>query len=103
MLARKSGVSLSVAMRALTEDAGTSRMLEVRGPLMLNHNYVPATGSIDIIVKDGKMIKELADQSGCDLPLFDGVNDLYKYAQADGLGGIGMGIFFMSGFGDLGG
>lgn len=86
MLARKTGLDLEVVLKALTTSAATSRVLEVRGPLMIEHDYLPATGSIDIIVKDGFMIRAVAGRTGCALPMFDRAHDLFQIAQKDGLG-----------------
>lgn len=85
-LARSVGLDPELALAALVQSAGTSRMLEVRGELMIAHKYVPATGSIDILVKDGAMIADMARQAGCALPVFNTANNLYRAAQADGLG-----------------
>lgn len=86
LLARRGGLDPLVALEALIQSAGNSRMLEVRGKLMLNHEYVPATGSIDILVKDGGMINEWAQQSQCFLPLFDRAYELVQRAETSGLG-----------------
>lgn len=85
-LARKAGLDPEVAIEALSQGAGYSRMLEVRGPLMANHTYLPATGSLDVIIKDGALIKDLGKQVGCGLPLFDRAYTLYEAAQAAGMG-----------------
>ncbi|KAJ9603151.1 hypothetical protein H2200_012446 [Cladophialophora chaetospira] len=86
MLARKVELDPIVALQALTASAGSSRMLEVRGKLMAEHKYLPATGNIDIIIKDGGMITDLAQQTGCTLPLFSRALELFQCALATGLG-----------------
>lgn len=86
MLARKSGLDDEIVLEALTSSAGTSRMLEVRGPLMIKGAYLPAAGSIDIIVKDGNMIRTMARDAGCSLALYDRADGIYRSAQAEGLG-----------------
>lgn len=87
-LAKKSGLDVGRVLNALTASAATSRMLEVRGPLMVKQKYTPATGSVDIIVKDGKLIKEMAAHVGLQTPLFDLAHDLFSMIQADGLGSV---------------
>ena len=86
MLARRSGLDPQLVLKVLTTSAANSRILEVRGPLMIDHQYLPATGSIDIIVKDGFMIRAMGEQAGCALPMFERAHDLFRLAQADGLG-----------------
>jgi L-threonate 2-dehydrogenase len=86
ILARKAQLDTEIALQALTATAGSSRMLEVRCQLMVNHEYLPATGNMDIIIQDGAMITNLAQQTGCALPLFDRALEFVRSAHASGLG-----------------
>lgn len=52
LLARASGVDLEVALRVLTDGAGTSRMFEVRGPSMITGSYQDAGIRTQVFQKD---------------------------------------------------
>lgn len=70
LLAQRSGLDLEAALRALTSGAGTSRMLEVRGPLMINGEYGDATMKVATFRKDTDIIGQFAGALGCPTPLF---------------------------------
>ena len=84
-LARKAGVDGDVALEVLTTSAATSRMLEVRGPLMLRGEF-PAQMKLDLFMKDLHLIQDSARQSGARLPLGDVAERLYAAVQAGGHG-----------------
>ena len=86
MLAEAAGLDMACALDALSDSAGASRMLQLRGELMVRRDFQPPTASIDIIVKDGGMILEMARAANCRLPLFGRAHALFCDAQRDGLG-----------------
>ncbi len=86
MLAEAAGLDTALALEALNESAGGSKMLKLRGELMLRRTYYPPTASIDIIVKDGALIMDMARAAECRLPLFDRAYELFGEAQREGLG-----------------
>ena len=80
----KSGLDSRLMLEALTSGAGTSRMLEVRGPLMLADRYDDATMKCDVYQKDIDIITEFAAKLHCPTPLFDASRGLYSAALAQG-------------------
>ena len=83
-LAMRLGLDVHSVLGALTEGAGTSRMLEVRGPMMAERTYQPATMRADLFGKDLALIADLARQSGARTPVFDASVAVYAQALAEG-------------------
>ena len=84
VLAEKAGVDAGLMYRVIKDGAGTSRMFEVRGPLMAKRNYLPATMKIDVYQKDIAIIKAFAAKLGCPTPLFSLSKRYYDKAYAGG-------------------
>ena len=57
VLAERAGVDAELMYRVIKDGAGTSRMFEVRGPMMVRQQYLPATMKIDVYQKDIAIIK----------------------------------------------
>ena len=84
VLAEKAGVDAGLMYRVIKDGAGTSRMFEVRGPLMAKRNYLPATMKIDVYQKDIAIIRAFAAKLGCPTPLFSLSKRYYDKAYAGG-------------------
>ena len=84
-LARQAGLDPAVALEVLTGSAAGSRMLEVRGPLMVRGEY-PAQMKLDIFMKDLHLIKAAAAAAGAALPLTDTAERLFAAAAEAGHG-----------------
>jgi 3-hydroxyisobutyrate dehydrogenase-like beta-hydroxyacid dehydrogenase len=84
-LARQAGLDPAVALEVLTGSAAGSRMLEVRGPLMVRGEY-PAQMKLDIFMKDLHLIQEAAATAGAALPLTDTAERLFAAAAGMGHG-----------------
>lgn len=83
-LGLKSGLEPRLMLEALRSGAGTSRMLEVRGPLMLADDYDAPTMKCDVYQKDIDIIGDFATLLRCPTPLFDASRGLYSAALAQG-------------------
>lgn len=86
-LARHGGIDPAVALPALVAGAGTSRMLELRGPMMVDGEYEPPTMKVDVFMKDVEIITAFAKASRVPLPVFAAAAQLHLAAQACGWGG----------------
>jgi len=86
VLARKAGLDPRLVHETLREGAGGSRMWDIRGPLMIERRYTPATMKIDVFQKDLGLIEEFARALGSPTPLLDASAALYDAAEAQGLG-----------------
>ncbi len=84
ILARRSGLPAALAVRVLGDGAGASRMLQVRGPLMVRRRYLPATVTLETWRKDMKIIGEFVRGLGSPAPLFSATKAIYREAMAQG-------------------
>jgi 3-hydroxyisobutyrate dehydrogenase-like beta-hydroxyacid dehydrogenase len=85
-LARASGLDPQIVVDVLATGAATSRMLEVRGPLMVRGEF-PAQMKLDLFMKDLHLIQDAGQAAGAPLPLTDIAERLYAAAQSAGHGG----------------
>ena len=85
-LAKRAGLDPQVVVDVLGVGAATSRMLEVRGPMMVRGEF-PAQMKLDLFMKDLHLIQESAGAAGATLPLTDVAERLYAAAHAAGHGG----------------
>src|SRR2546426_604108 len=85
-MVERAGLDVPLALEVLTSSAATSRMLEVRGPLIAKRDF-PAQMKLDLFMKDLHLIQEAAGAVGAAVPLTDLAETLYAAAQAAGHGG----------------
>ena len=85
-MARRAGLDMDVAFDVLASGAGSSRMLEVRGPMMLRDHF-PAQMKLDLFMKDLHLIQDAAREVGASTPLTDVAERLYAAVQDSGHGG----------------
>ena len=85
-LARAAGLDLDITLAAIADGAGSSRMLQVRGPLMIAEDYLPAGMRVDLFLKDLNLIADFAAAVGAPSPVFDVAVDLYREASREGRG-----------------
>ena len=86
VLGMKSGLDPAQVLKVISNGAGTSRMLEVRGPMMVKGDYSDATMKVAIWQKDMKIIGEYARSIDCPTPLFLASAPFYTAAMAMGRG-----------------
>lgn len=84
LLAERSGLDLQTTYDAIRAGAGTSRMFEVRGPLMVGERYEPATMKMDVYMKDLDLIMGHARDVRCPVPLMAASLPYYVAALAQG-------------------
>jgi len=85
VLGMKAGIEPGELLEIMGDSAGSSRMLQVRGPLMVADRYRPATMKNAVWQKDVKIIGEFARSLACPTPLFDAASVVYVSAMAEGL------------------
>jgi 3-hydroxyisobutyrate dehydrogenase-like beta-hydroxyacid dehydrogenase len=86
VLGMKAGLDPETIVKVISSGAGTSRVFELRAPLMAAGDYAP-TMKIDIWQKDMAIIAEFARALGVPVPTFAASAPVYDAAQASGLGG----------------
>jgi 3-hydroxyisobutyrate dehydrogenase-like beta-hydroxyacid dehydrogenase len=84
VLGRRSGLDLDLLYKVIRDGAGTSRMFEVRAPLMIERDYSQATMKIDVYQKDIDIIGAYASSLHCPTPLFEASKAFYSSAYALG-------------------
>ena len=84
VLGMRAGLDPQLIYDVIPSGAGTSRMFEVRGPMMVEGDYSQATMKIDMWQKDMDIIQAFAKSLGCPTPLFEASRPLYDTALAEG-------------------
>jgi 3-hydroxyisobutyrate dehydrogenase-like beta-hydroxyacid dehydrogenase len=86
VLGMKAGLDPETIVKVIASGAGTSRVFELRAPLMASGEYAP-TMKIDIWQKDMAIIGDFAKALGVPVPTFAASAPVYDQAQAAGHGG----------------
>jgi putative dehydrogenase len=86
VLAMKAGLDPATTLKVISDGAGTSRMLEVRGPMMVKNDYSQATMKVRTWQKDMTVIGDFARKMECPTPLFSASAPIYIAAMAQGFG-----------------
>ncbi|MBM3818279.1 MAG: NAD(P)-dependent oxidoreductase [Acidimicrobiia bacterium] len=84
VLAMKSGLDPAMVLKVVADGGGSSRMLQIRGPLMVKGTYTPAMMKLDVWQKDMTLIAAYARQAACPTPLFNATKPLYAEALRQG-------------------
>lgn len=84
VLAERAGLDLGTVLAAIGDGAGTSRMFEIRGPLMAERAYEEATVRLEVFMKDVSIISGFAAQTGVPTPLLDASRQVYQAALDQG-------------------
>jgi len=84
VLGRKSGLDLDLLYKVIKDGAGTSRMFEVRAPLMIADDYAKATMKVEVYQKDIDIIGDFASSLHCPTPLFEASKAYYAAALSQG-------------------
>jgi 3-hydroxyisobutyrate dehydrogenase-like beta-hydroxyacid dehydrogenase len=83
-LAAKAGLDSGTALEHMSAGAGNSRMLEVRGPLMVAGDYDVGSATLDTLTKDSAIILDFAAERDCPTPLLSIASNLLRAAAAQG-------------------
>lgn len=86
VLAMKAGLDPQQTVEVVASGAGTSRVFELRAPMMASNNYLPATMRSTTWKKDLGVIGEFASDLGCPAPLFGLATALHDATLAMGHG-----------------
>jgi 3-hydroxyisobutyrate dehydrogenase-like beta-hydroxyacid dehydrogenase len=83
-LGMKAGLSPKAIYDVQANGAGSSRMFQVRGPMMVAGRYDDVTMKNEVWQKDMKIIGEFAARLGVPTPLFNASAAVYSAAMAQG-------------------
>ena len=84
LLGVRSGLAPDTLVEILGNGAGSSRMLQVRGPAMVARTWDEATISNRVFQKDLRLIGDAVSGAGSPAPLFSATLPLYTAAMASG-------------------
>ncbi len=69
-LGTENGLDLNKLYQVISSGAGTSKIFELRAPMMIEREYLPATMKMDVWSKDMSLIREMINDCGIESPLF---------------------------------
>jgi L-threonate 2-dehydrogenase len=84
VLGIKAGLDPKRVFELATAGAGNSRVLELRGPMMVKNRYADATMKVSTWQKDMSVIGEFAASLGCPTPLLSATLPIYAAAMSTG-------------------
>jgi 3-hydroxyisobutyrate dehydrogenase-like beta-hydroxyacid dehydrogenase len=84
VLGAKAGLDPQRILDVISSGAGTSRIFELRGPMMAKGVYAPPTATMHVLQKDSAIIAEFARALGVSTPMLDAAAPLYDEAEARG-------------------
>jgi L-threonate 2-dehydrogenase len=84
VLGIKAGLDPAMLYETLADSAGSSRMLQIRGPLMRDSDYDHPTATILTHIKDLSVISAFATGLNCPLPVYAAAAQLYYAGAAQG-------------------
>lgn len=84
VLGIKAGMDPALVYDTLADSAGTSRMFQMRGPLMRDENYDAPTATIRMQLKDISIIDAFAADLQCALPVYAAASQIYHAGAALG-------------------
>ena len=84
VLAMKAGLDPALTLEVVAGGAGGSRILQLRGPMMVRGNYRKATATLAGFAKDRAIISDFARQVGAPTPLLAATVPVYTAAAAMG-------------------
>ncbi|HAY45484.1 MAG TPA: NAD(P)-dependent oxidoreductase [Gammaproteobacteria bacterium] len=85
VLGMKAGLDPATILNVISDGAGNSRILELRGPMMVADSYDDPTMKMSVWQKDMKIIDEFAKSLACPTPMFDAGKDIYAAALSKGM------------------
>ena len=80
-LGEKSGLDLNELYKVISSGAATSKIFELRAPMMIAKDYSPASMKMNVWKKDMELIRDMLDKHEIDSPLFKMTEQLYKKAE----------------------
>jgi len=86
VLGMKAGLPPQQIVEVIAAGAGTSRVFELRAPMMAENRYEPASMRCSIWQKDMAVIGAFAAHLDCPTPLFSASDAIYRAGLAHGLG-----------------
>ena len=87
-LGMAAGMDPALVQTVMSDGVGSSKIFDIRGPMMVADHYEPPAARLDIILKDATIIKAFAESKGVVTPLLDASLDVYRESSEQGLGDL---------------
>ncbi len=102
VLGLAAGLDPAVVQEVMEDGVGSSKIFEIRGPMMVADDY-PAAARLDILLKDATIISSFARSVGAPTPLLDAALPIYADSSASGLGSFDAAVLcrFLEGVGGI--
>ena len=84
VLAMKAGLDPARTLKVVADGAGGSRILQLRGPMMVRGDYRQATATLAMFLKDRSIIADFAREAGSPTPLLQATAPVYAAAAEMG-------------------
>jgi L-threonate 2-dehydrogenase len=84
VLGIKAGLDPQLVYDVISDSAGSSRMFQVRGQMMVDSSYDSATATIGMQMKDIDIIGKFGGELGCAMPVFASAAQVYFGAHGQG-------------------
>jgi putative dehydrogenase len=88
VLGMKAGLDPKQIVKLIGTGAGTSRIFELRAPMMAEDSYEPPSMKVSVWQKDMQVIGKFASELGVVTPLFSTTGPIYDAAIEQGLGAL---------------
>jgi putative dehydrogenase len=82
------GMDPAVVQEVISDGVGSSRIFEIRGPMMVADSYEQASARLNIALKDAGIISAFARSVGAPTPLLDTAIPVYEQSRDAGLGDL---------------
>jgi 3-hydroxyisobutyrate dehydrogenase-like beta-hydroxyacid dehydrogenase len=86
LMGARAGLDPATIVKVVADGAGGSRMLQVRGPMMVTRSWEDATMKVSTWQKDMALIQALLQATDTPAPLFAATQPIYNAAMAMGHG-----------------
>ncbi len=81
-LAARCGLDPAEALKLITSGAGNSRILELRGPMMVSGDYDQGSSTLDSLAKDTEIILSFAGDHSCPVPMLATAATFFRSAMS---------------------
>ncbi|MPZ51212.1 MAG: NAD-binding protein [Acidimicrobiia bacterium] len=82
------GLDPAQVQEVMSDGVGSSKIFDIRGPMMVRDEYDPPAARLDIILKDARIIREYARAVGAPTPLLEASIPFYEQSTNAGLGSL---------------
>ena len=85
-LGAAAGLDPQLVQEGISAGVGSSKIFDIRGPMVASSTYEPPSARMAIILKDAGIISEFARSTGAITPLLDATIPLFEQGIAEGIG-----------------